>query len=109
LADMLPEAKADDSRTTKLSPTAVTAGETIATAVGFAKTSNVSVDFGVYDLRAPNTASKSSAYQTEHKDQASLAYFGVCWLDLFSSDDKLAAKALPGGDATAGKTSDYCK
>lgn len=109
LANKLPEAKVDDSRTTRLEPTAVSAGDVIATAVGFAKTSNVAVDFGVYDLRTINDAAKSEAYKAAHKDQASLAYYGTCWLDLLPSKDKTAAKALPGGDGQAGKTSDYCK
>lgn len=108
LADKLPEAKVDDSRTTKLEPTIVTAGEIIATAVGFTKTANVSVDFGVYDFRSPNKASENENYKSAHQDQSSLAFYGICWLDMLPSDDKLAAKALPGGDAQAGKQSDYC-
>lgn len=109
LADQLPEAKVDDSRTTKLEPTAVTAGEIIATAVGFAKTSNVGVDFGVYDLRTMNDASKSDTYRAAHESFASLTFFGTCWLDLLPDEVKTTAKALPGGDGQAGKQSDYCK
>lgn len=109
LADQLPEAKVDDSRTTRLEPTAVAAGEIIATAVGFAKTSNVGVDFGVYDLRSTNEASKSAAYQTAHQSESSLTFFGTCWLTILPSADSAIALALPGGDGQAGKQSDYCK
>ncbi len=109
LAEQLPAAKADDSRTTRLSPVAVTAGETIATAIGFATTKNVTVDFGVYNLRTPNKASENAAYKAAHTNQSSLAYYGVCWLDLLPTDDKLTAKALPGGDGQVGKQSDYCE
>lgn len=110
LADQLPAAKVDDSRTTNLSPVAVAAGEVIATAVGFSKTKNVSVDFGVYDFRSPNQASQSASYKAAHQDQASLAFYGVCWLEMLSPEnDRLTAQALPGGDQAAGKTSDYCR
>ena len=48
LVDTLPAAKPDDSRTTRFAtPMTVKAGDVIATAVGFAKNKNVSVDWGV--------------------------------------------------------------
>jgi hypothetical protein len=109
LADTLPEAKVDDSRTTKFEPTSVAAGEIIATAIGFTKNKNVGVDFGVYDLRTMNAAAQSSSYRSAHQDISSLAFYATCWLDLLPEGDKATAKALPGGDGQAGKTSDYCK
>ena len=107
LAEKLPEPKVDDSRTTNFNPIKVETGETIATAVGLKQGGNVFVDFGVYDLRQRNEASKNSAWLQEHdNDQAAYA---VCWLDILPSGDSEKAKSLPGGDSTSGKQSDYCK
>lgn len=108
-ADTLPAAKPDDSRTTPLpSPVKVHDGEVIATAVGFRNTQNVGFDFGLYDLRTPNLASKNSTYAAAHKNEASQAFFAVCWVNMLKGDDAHFALALPGGDQIAGKTSDYC-
>ncbi len=111
LADGLPEAKANQSQTTNFStPKPFKAGDSIASAVGFPDPAlNVSMDFGVYDLRKPNEASKNAAYASAHADVKSQAYYGICWLNDLPAADKTAALALPGGDAKAGKTSDYCK
>ena len=109
LADKLPPAKENDSRTTPISGASVKAGEEIATAVGFPQTNNVTFDFGLYDLRQPNEASKGSAYAADHSSAKETAYYAVCWLDNFGSATSLQLKALPGGDQSAGKTSDYCK
>ena len=98
----LPAAKPDDSRTSDFNPAVdVSQGETLATAVGFAKTGNVSLDFGVYDMRKENDGTSGST---------DLARHGVCWLrDWLPSADSNTLIALPGGDSTSGKTSDYCK
>ena len=109
VADTLPAAKPDDSRTTPLpSSLKVAAGEVIATAVGFKKTQNVGFDFGMYDLRTPNLASKNATYAAAHQNEASQAFFAVCWVNMLKGDDAQRALALPGGDQMAGKTSDYC-
>jgi hypothetical protein len=110
LADSLPKAEVDNSQTTNFDgSTKVVAGDIIATAVGHKVSSNASFDFGVYDLRNQNEASKSTAYQTAHANEKELAFYGSCWLDLLSDKDATTAKAFPGGDQKAGKTSDYCK
>ena len=110
LADKLPAAKVDDSRTTDFDPpVAVKAGDVIATAVGFKKTGNASVDFGVYDLRAPNAASKNSIYATTHDQYKETDFFGICWFDLLPGSDAGTVKSLPAADGQSGKTSDYCK
>lgn len=109
VASKLPEAKPDDSRTTKIESVTVKAGDQIATEVGFKTTRNVSVDFGVYDYRKANTASANQSYYDAHKQEGSLIFHGVCWLDMFSSTDSEALKALPGGDSNSGKKSDYCR
>jgi hypothetical protein len=109
IADTLPAAKADDSRTTNIDAKSIKAGTTIATAVGHTKPStNTSVDFGVYDLRSQNEVSKNSSYASKHSDEVETAYFGVCWLDWFDSATSSKLKSLP-GPGTEGKTSDYCK
>lgn len=108
-ADQLPEAKVDDSRTTPFnSPVKIAKGELIATKVGFITTKNVSVDFGVYDLRAPNQASKNSSFANTHENFKQFIFYGVCWLNEYPTEISAKLKSLPGGDSVNGKTSDYC-
>jgi hypothetical protein len=110
IADKLPQPKVDDSRTTNFDPMpSVEAGEVIATAVGFQKTSNVGFDFGVNDLRAPNAASKNSSWAQRHEQTKEYDYYGICWFDLLPSADVSIVKSLPAGDGQSGKNSDYCK
>ena len=66
------------------------------------------MDFGVYDLRAPNAVSHQTTFAQKHADSKEMAFYAVCWLDWLSSNDKLKFKLLPGADGIAGKTSDYC-
>lgn len=112
LVDKLPAPKQDDSRTTNFdNQISVKAGEVIATAVGFPQTHNVSFDFGVYDTRQPNAASKDTAYMVAHPDlenNEQLKY-AVCWFDYLPKADADVLKALPAADQNAGKSSDYCK
>lgn len=107
----LPEAKVDDSRTTNFTnQISVKTGDVIATEVGFAKSKNVSFDFGVYDTRQPNASSEDKAYKAAHPDlenNEQLKY-AVCWLDFLAPEVATALKSLPAGDQAAGKTSDYC-
>lgn len=110
--DKLPAPQPDDSRTTNFdNQISVKAGEVIATAVGFPQTHNVGFDFGVYDTRQPNAASKKPAYQAAHSDldQNDQLKYAVCWFDYLPKADAATLRALPGADQTAGKTSDYCK
>lgn len=107
IAETLPAATSD-SRTTILPPTFATKGETLATAVGFTKTKNVSFDFGVYDLRQPNEISKNSTWAATHANTKELGYYAICWLNNLNSTDMAKAKSLP-GSGTEGKVSDYCK
>ncbi len=110
--DKLPAAKPDDSRTTNFDDqVSVKTGDVIATAVGFEKTRNVAFDFGVYDTRQPNEASKDSTYKEAHPDldQNEQLKYAVCWLNLFAESENKALKALPAADQASGKTSDYCK
>ena len=117
IAEKLPKAKVDDSRTSRVSgKISVTAGEVVATAVGFeerpddSSRPNVGFDFGLYDTRQKNESSKDSAWVAAHEEDGDQAIYAVCWLDdwLPASDAKIL-KALPGGDSVSGKKSDYCK
>ncbi len=107
IADSFPEAKIDDSRTTNvIPPVAVTVGEEVATAVGFSKTKNIAVDFGVYDLRKKNAASANADWVKQR--ESALAIHGICWFDLFPNQKQLLL-SLPVGDQAVGKKSDYCQ
>ena len=110
IADKLPERAAGDSRATKIEPAVpFKTGDKIATAVGLVHSKNVGFDYGLYDLRANNEASKDEVYKAAHADTGETAFHGLCWLDNLNSADKAAAKSLPGTDQVSGKQSDYCK
>ena len=97
----------EDTRGDRVSPpVAVTVGEVIATEVGFLK--NVSVDFGVYDMRQKNEASKDPTWASAHSQYPADSH-GICWLNSLPQADSAAVKLLPSRDAKNGKTSDYCK
>ena len=97
----------EDTRTDLVSPpVAVKVGEVIATEVGFLK--NIFVDFGVYDMRQKNEASKDPAWASAHSQFPADSY-GICWLNSLPQADSSAVKLLPSRDAKNGKTSDYCK
>jgi len=69
---------------------------------------NTGYDWGVYDLRKPNDASKDPVFREKYRDEWSLAYHGVCWLNWLNPQDTAKVHALPGADGKMGKTSDYC-
>jgi hypothetical protein len=97
----------EDTRTDLVSPpVAVMVGEVIATEVGFLK--NVFVDFGVYDMRQKNEASKDPAWASAHSQYPADSY-GICWFNSLPQADSAAVKLLPSRDGQNGKTSDYCK
>ncbi len=97
----------DDTRTDPVNPpVAVTVGEVIATEVGFLN--NVSVDFGVYDMRQKNEASKDPAWASAHSQYPADSY-AICWLNSLPQADSAAVNLLPGRDGKFEKKSDYCK
>ena len=98
----------EDTRTDLVSPpVAVTVGEVIATEVGFLN--NVSVDFGVYDMRQKNEASKDPAWASAHSQFPADSY-GICWFDSLPQADSAVVKLLPSREGSKnGQTSDYCK
>ena len=110
IAETFPEPSGGDSRTQQVSPAIyVKQGAQLATSIGFIKSKNVGFDWGVYDYRNQNEASKSASYQSAHANNKELAYYAVCWFDWLSSSDEATIRQLPGGDSTSGKNSDYCK
>lgn len=110
IADSLPAAKVDDSRMTPVSPAvAILAGETVATAVGFPRSGSTQLDFGVYDLRQTNAASKDPAWAAQNADDREQAPYAVCWFDLLAAADQARVRSLPPEDSQNGSTSDYCK
>ncbi|MEK7158374.1 MAG: hypothetical protein AAB733_02280, partial [Patescibacteria group bacterium] len=109
IAETLPVAQTDDSRTTQINPPVdVAAGEVMATAIGqITDGKNVFVDWGVYDLRTKNQVSADPAWKATHDPQ--LAQHAVCWFDLLSAEDESRIRALPAGDSTSGNASDFCR
>lgn len=106
LADLLPEPKKDDSRTTNITQNnRVKSGDVIATAVGFKNTANHSFDLGVYDYRQTNDAAKRGTINAQGLPDLSQAGYALCWLDMFEDVDY---RSYPAVDAASGKTSDYC-
>lgn len=96
IVEKLPEAKEMDSRTTHIKDgIKVTQGEVIATAVGFKNSNNVSVDFGVYDMRGK--------IFTSPQENA------VCWFNLLSKEDAKIVRSLPPGDSKSGTQSTLCR
>ena len=96
----------EDTRTDLVNPpVAVQVGEVIATEVGFLK--NVSVDFGVYDMRQKNEASKDPAWASAHSQYPADSY-GICWLNSLPQADSAIVNLLPGRDGKFEKKSDYC-
>jgi hypothetical protein len=109
-AEAFPAAVEGDSRTTTINPPVFVAkGTEIATAIGIAKGPNVFVDWGVYDLRTKNDASKDAAWVAKRGDDKSLAPYAVCWFDLLSTANHDRVHALPAADPESGKSSDYCE
>ncbi|MEI2834765.1 MAG: hypothetical protein V9G25_08325 [Acidimicrobiia bacterium] len=109
IVDALPVGTVANSESQKIEPSIpFKQGDVIATVVGFKNSHNVGFDYGVYDLRSNNEASKDPAYVKAHSDTAELSYHGLCWLENLNDKDKAIVKALPAGDQTTGKTSDYC-
>ena len=72
-------------------------GEVIATEVGFLN--NVFLDFGVYDMRQKNEASRDPAWAGAHSQFPADSY-GICWLNSLPQADSLAVKSLPSRDGT---------
>ena len=107
VADTLPAPRPDDSRTTPVAPGQMIAqGEVLATAVGFRTTGNVSLDWGVLDLRARNAVSANPAWLAQHSLE--LDAYAICWFDTLAPSDAGRVRSLPPADSVSGSISDYC-
>lgn len=124
IAEKFPLPKDLDSRTTQVDPPIeVKKGEIIATAVGLTKEgnskngTNTFLDWGVYDYKQQNEASKDPGWATKHTEDPNWSKYynsetykyAVCWFDWISESDKQKVLSLPSSDGQSGKTSDYCK
>ncbi|OGM28408.1 hypothetical protein A2801_02660 [Candidatus Woesebacteria bacterium RIFCSPHIGHO2_01_FULL_41_10] len=108
--DTLPEPKEGDSRTTEIKEKVlIEEGEVLATEVGHKKQSNVSIDFGVYDLRDTNGVVYNDEFANKHKSTNEYGKHALCWLDYLREPDKSIVKNLPPVDGQNGTKSDYCK
>lgn len=124
IAEKFPLPQGLDSRSTQVyPPIEVKQGEVIATGVGMTKDgtskngTNTFLDWGVYDYRQQNEASKDPNWATAHSEDPNWAQyynsetyrFAVCWFDWISPEDNAKVLSLPSSDGQSGKTSDYCK
>lgn len=115
IAEKFPLPKTLDSRTTQVNPPVeVKQGEIVATAVGLTKGGsdiyggyNTFLDWGVYDYRQKNEASKNPEWAATHTSDT--YQYAVCWFDWISQEDKGKVLSLPSSDSQSGKTSDFCK
>jgi hypothetical protein len=105
----LPAPQKDDTRTYFFKVnTYYRAGTVIASEVGIRNPKNVTVDFGVYDLRQRNEISKNVTWAAQHSSKKETAYFGICWISELPEQESKAMFALQYG-GVEGKKSDYCK
>jgi hypothetical protein len=104
-----PEPQEGASQTHQINPPVfIEQGDTLATVIGIIDQNNTFFDWGVYDYRQTNEASKSSSYQSAHAQDKELSWHAVCWFDWVPSEDEAIIRALPAGDPGSGKNSDYC-
>lgn len=110
IVEKLPEPTEDSTIQNISQPVYVKQGEVLATKVGLLSEKNTFFDWGVFDYRQENEASKSPDYKAAHP-QGDLTWHAVCWLQngWLPASDQTTLAALPAGDPTSGKTSDYCK
>lgn len=108
----LPPAAPDDSRETLLNPPApVKAGTAIATDVGDPSPANPDflgtfIDFGLLDLRSPNSSVDSSSSTNAANEYSS---YSVCWYEgeYLAAADRAVIAALPFANGDSRST--YCR
>ena len=114
IAETTPEPKKDDTSGNPNAPftrTKFTAGDVVATAVGFPRIKNFGFDFGVYAYRKRNTISKNKTWAAIHTTYQATEWFGACWPDMLPAPDKARAKELSLvviNPAKPNLISDYC-
>lgn len=110
IADTFPAATTSSQNHSVNPAVFVKKGDTLAMKVGIMSNKNTFFDWGVYDFRQTNEASKSPAYQSAHGQDKELSWHAVCWLkDWLPASDAATIAKLPAGDPASGKNSDYCK
>lgn len=102
-----PEASSNSATNSINPPVFVEAGHKLATSVGIISDDNTFFDWGVYDYRAENEASKNASFQSQHADDRELSWHAVCWFDWLPSSAEAKIRTLPASDAS-GTSSDYC-
>ena len=103
----LPAATPGDSRTTYINPPVwIEQGEVVGTSIGISL-SNIFVDFGLYDVRAPNDVIPNPAWADLYAGDIEFEHYGVCFFDYLPADHGEIMRSLPTG--IEGKTSDYCE
>lgn len=114
IAEKFPMPESPDSRTTEVRPAIeIKKGEIIATAVGMTKDgnskerTNTFLDWGVYDYRQKNEASKNTEWVKKYSYE--IYQYAVCWFDWISKEDREKVLSFPSSDSQSGTTSDYCK
>lgn len=113
ILDKIPLGKEGDSRTTNIEPKVyIKKGEVLATEVGFRNFNshkNVSVDYGLYDLRTTNGVNYDSSFRSRFPLIDENGMHALCWLNYLEEPEKSIVKGLPGADGENGTQSDYCK
>ena len=105
--ESLPPPVSGDSRTTYINPPLwVEQGEVVGTSIGISP-GNIFVDFGLYDVRAPNNVTPNPAWAELYLGDREFGHYGVCFFDFMSGDHGDVMRSLPTG--IEGTTSDYCK
>ncbi len=109
IADTFPPAGASSQNQNVNPPVFIKQGDILATKVGIISDKNTFFDWGVYDYRQENEASKSATFQAAHTQDKELSWHAVCWLkDWLPASDVATLAKTPAGDPASGKTSDYC-
>ena len=100
--------KDGDSRTTNFKTQIYfNSGELIALQVGHKNPLNIALDFGIYDLNTQNLASKNIVFNEKYFSNSETAFYGVCWLNYFSTEENMLLKSIK-TDSVEGNVSDYC-
>lgn len=126
IAEGFPLPNSVDSSTTQVNPPIeVKQGEIIATAVGLSRGGpeifggvNTFLDWGVYDYRQQNEATKDPNWATKYLDEdpnwseyydSDTYKYAICWFDWISPEDRKKVLVLPPADDEHGKESEFCK
>lgn len=110
-ANKMPEPQPEDSRTTTFNDhRIIPKGTVVATSIGIKKEVNSFFDFGLYDLRKQNAASKTELYKTDQLriDDKEQSFYALCWFNNLPEPDKTKILSYPERDGSHTGKSDYC-